>query len=101
MSSSSSSDASPATPGPVEPRFASMRDVRIGISVMLGTGTISVRACLGLAPRTVLRLNQAAGEDVQVLAGRVPIARAEVVIVEDSTAVRVTDILRSETADPR
>lgn len=100
QNSSSSSDASRA-PESIDPRFAPLRDVRIGVSVLLGTGTISVRECLALAPRSVVRLKQSAGEDVQVLAGVVPIARAEVVIVEDSTAVRLTEILRSEAGESR
>ena len=42
----------------------------------------------------MLRLRQSAGEDLQVLANGVLVARGEVVVVEDSTAVRVTEIAR-------
>lgn len=101
-SQSSLSSSDPARPHePIDPQFAPLRDVRIGVSVLLGTGSISVRECLALAPRSVVRLSQSAGEDVQVVAGVVPIARAEVVIVEDSTAVRLTEILKCESGEPR
>jgi flagellar motor switch protein FliN/FliY len=71
-----------------------MLDVRCPVSVVLGTGTISVRQCLSLAPRNVLRLREQAGEDVQLLVGDVPVARGEVVIVAESTAVRLTEMMR-------
>ena len=40
-----------------------------------------------------VRLAQTAGSDLQVLVNGIPIAHSEVVIVDDSTAVRLTDIL--------
>lgn len=60
--------------------------------VLLGTGTVSVRRCLALQRQSVLQLHQSAGEDLQVLVNGSLVARGEVVIVEDSTALRVTDI---------
>jgi flagellar motor switch protein FliN/FliY len=81
--------------------FHHLRDVRLDVSVVLGTGSITVRECLALAPRSVIRLVQSAGEDVQVVAAGVPLARAEVVIVEDSTAVRLTEILAPDSSEER
>ncbi len=60
--------------------------------MLLGTGMVSVRRCLALQRQSVLQLNQSAGEDMQVLVNGSLVARGEVVIVEDSTALRVTDI---------
>jgi flagellar motor switch/type III secretory pathway protein FliN len=42
---------------------------------------------------TVIRLNQSAGGDMQVVVNGVAVANGEVVIVDNSTALRVTDIL--------
>jgi len=95
-SSSSSSAAAPAGEARSADRdrpFAGLQDVTCPVSVILGTGVISVRACLALARNSVVRLRQSAGEDLQVFAGNVPIARGEVVIVEDSTAIRLTEML--------
>jgi flagellar motor switch protein FliN/FliY len=78
-----------------------MLDVRVPVSVVLGTGTISVRDCLALGRRGIVRLAQSAGEDVLVLAGDVTIARAEVVIVEDGTAVRLTDMIGPAATEER
>jgi len=86
--SSSSSSAPDAPGGP----FAALADVVCEVWVLLGTGMVTVRRCLALQRQSVLRLNQSAGEDLQVLVNGSLVARGEVVIVEDSTAIRITDI---------
>jgi flagellar motor switch protein FliN/FliY len=70
-----------------------MLDVVCSVDVVLGTGTISVRDCLKLQPRSVIRLAQASGADVEIRVHDVTAARGEIVIVDDSTAVRVTEIV--------
>jgi flagellar motor switch protein FliN/FliY len=87
---SSSSSSSSAEEG--EHPFRSLLDVICDLSVILGTGTVTVRRCLGLQRHSVLRLEQSAGEDLQVTVNGVTIARGEVVIVEDSTAIRITEV---------
>jgi flagellar motor switch protein FliN len=83
--SSSSSDAATASP------FDHIGDLRCPVTVVLGTASITVRQCLGLAPQVVLRLEQAAGEDLRIDVNGVTIARGEVAIIDTSTAVRLTD----------
>ena len=85
-SSLSSTDALPASLGPLD-------DAVCRIDVVLGTGTMTVRDCLGLRKHMVMRLVQTAGVDLQVMANGVLVALGEVVIVDDSTAVRVTEIV--------
>ena len=68
-------------------------DVVCRVDVMLGTATVSVRECLRWKRNSVVRLQQSAGGDMQVRVNSIPVATAEVVIVDDSTAVRVTEIL--------
>lgn len=72
--------------------FSSLADIVCEIWVLLGTGTVTVRRCLALQRQSVLRLTQSAGEDLQVVVNGSLLARGEVVIVEDSTAIRITDI---------
>jgi flagellar motor switch protein FliN/FliY len=71
-----------------------LRDVRCPVSVLLGTGNISVRRVLALERQHVVRLQQSAGEDLQMIINGVLVARGEVVVVEDSTAIRLTEIAR-------
>jgi flagellar motor switch protein FliN len=93
MSSSliSSSSSNPSAE-PFKHPFSELTDVVCGVAVVLGTGTVTVRRCLALQRHSVLRLEQSAGEDLQVQVNGVTIAKGEVVIVEDSTAIRVTEI---------
>jgi flagellar motor switch protein FliN/FliY len=90
--------ADPATPAPrasVSPlgNVGPLEDVTCDVSVVLGTGRMSVRQCLYLKPKTVIPLTQTAGADLQLTVNGVPIATGEVVVVDDSTAVRLTHIL--------
>lgn len=96
MSSSPSSSSSSDRGGVAD--LGRLRDVACRVDVVLGTATVSVRDCLALRPNRVIRLNQIAGADLQVLVNGVPIALGEVVIVGDSTAVRLTDILAPPSA---
>ena len=70
-----------------------LSDVVCQIDVLLGTATVSVRDCLHWKRNSIIRLRQSAGSDMQVTINGVPVAIGEVVIVDDSTAVRVTEIL--------
>ena len=89
MSSSPNSLSSSELPDPLAPRH----DVACHVDVVLGTASLTVRQCLVLKRDSVIRLNQSAGNDLQVVVNGVGIALGEVVIIDSSTAVRVTDIL--------
>lgn len=94
MSTSSSPSSSSSSDGPDSPtaRFEALLDVVCPASVVLGTGTITVRQCLALERNSLLELSQSAGEDLQLTVNGVVLARGEVVIIEDSAGLRVTDI---------
>jgi flagellar motor switch protein FliN len=72
--------------------FALFRDVVCPVEVVLGTGSLSLRRCLGLERGSVVRLQQSAGEDLVVSVRAVAIAQAEVVIIDETIAVRVTHL---------
>ena len=72
--------------------FALFRDVVCPVEVVLGTGSLSLRRCLGLERGSVVRLQQSAGEDLTVSVRGVSIAQAEVVIIDETIAVRVTHL---------
>ncbi len=69
------------------------RDVPCTVQVVLGTGRISLRRCLHLEPDSVIRLEQSAGEDLAVSVNGVPIAQAEVMVIDETMAVRITHIV--------
>jgi flagellar motor switch protein FliN/FliY len=97
MSSSSNSSSSNAANAAAA--IAPLNDVVCQIDVLLGTATVSVRECLRWRRNSVVRLRQSAGADMQVAINGVPVAIGEVVIVDDSTAVRVTEILQPPSSE--
>jgi flagellar motor switch protein FliN/FliY len=90
---SSSQNSSSSSERAAAPSLTPLHDVVCTVDVILGTSSMSVRDCLRLQPEAIVRLAQSAGDEMHVVINGVTVARAEVMIVEDSTAVRVTDIL--------
>jgi flagellar motor switch protein FliN/FliY len=72
--------------------FQQLLDVVCPTNVMLGTGTITVRQCLALDRNSLVELEQSAGEDLQLSVNGVLLARGEIVIIEDSAGLRITEI---------
>jgi flagellar motor switch protein FliN len=90
---SSSQNLSSSSEAPTAAGLAPLYDVMCNVDVVLGTASMSVRECLNMKRHTVIRLNQSAGGDMQVVVKGVAVANGEVVIIDNSTAVRITDIL--------
>jgi flagellar motor switch protein FliN/FliY len=68
-------------------------DVPCPVDFVLGTATVKVRECAAFAPDTVVRLRQAAGSDLEVRVGGVPIATGQVVIVDNNVGLRLNRVL--------
>ena len=86
QNSSSSSDSFAAALTP-------LHDVVCTVDVILGDTQMSVGDCLRLEPEAIIRLTNSAGGDLTVIVNGIPVAHGEVVIVDDSTAVRITEVL--------
>jgi flagellar motor switch protein FliN/FliY len=95
MSSSPTSSSSSEFEHPL----SGLLDIVCSVEVVLGTGTISVRDCLKMQPSTVVRLNQPSGSDLAVWVQGVVAVKGEVVIVDDSTALRVTEVVPPPSAE--
>jgi flagellar motor switch protein FliN/FliY len=70
-----------------------MLDVPCQIDVIVGRGSITVRECLKLQRDSIIRLDEQAGEDLRVEVQGVPTASGEVVVDDETTTVRITEIL--------
>jgi len=68
-------------------------DIDLQLSVELGRAEMTVRDVMNMGIGTVIELNKLAGEPVDVLVNGIPIAHAEVVVVDDMFGVRVIDII--------
>jgi flagellar motor switch protein FliN len=84
--------AKPAEPPPGGDPFARLRDVVCPVEVVLGTGTMTLRRVLTIERGGVVRLGQSAGEDLHVTVNGIRLAEAEVVIIDETIAVRVTHL---------
>jgi flagellar motor switch protein FliN/FliY len=70
-----------------------MLDVKCNVDIVLGTSVISVGQCLRLKKHSLIRIDQAAGADMEVVVNGIPIAHGEVLIVDDTTSIRVTEVI--------
>lgn len=70
-----------------------LMDVPLEISVELGRMKLPVRDVIDLNAGSVVEIDKAAGEPVDVLVNGFPVAKGEVVVIEDSFGVRITEIL--------
>ena len=73
--------------------FTPLNDVVCRVDVMLGGAALSVRDCLALRKNTIIRLAKVAGGDMDIVVNGVVVATGEVAIMEESTAVRVTELV--------
>ena len=71
-------------------------DVPLQISVELGKVRKLIREILELNLGSIIELDKMAGEPVDILVNGKMIAKGEVVVIEDSFGVRITDILSPE-----
>jgi flagellar motor switch protein FliN len=75
------------------PPFLGMLDVRCQVEVIVGRGSITVRDCLKLQRDSIIRLQQTAGDDLCVQVQGIPAATGEIVVDDDTTSVKITEIL--------
>lgn len=68
-------------------------DVPLDVSVELGRTQKMIKEILELNPGSIIELDKIAGEPVDILVNGKLIAKGEVVVIEDSFGVRITDIL--------
>lgn len=73
--------------------IAFLLDVDLDVTVRLGETTKTIREILSWGPGSVIELEKLAGEPVDVLVNNTPIATGEVVVVDESFGVRITDVL--------
>lgn len=69
-------------------------DVPLEVTVELGRTNKSISEILDFAPGTIIELDKIAGEPIDVLVNGKFVAKGEVVVLEESFAVRVTEIIK-------
>lgn len=69
-------------------------DVPLEVTAELGRTTKSISEILEFAPGTIIELNRIAGEPIDVLVNGKFVAKGEVVVIEESFGVRITEIVK-------
>ena len=70
-----------------------LSDVPVELAVEIGRTRMTVGATLELRPGSIVVLDRVAGEPVDLLVNGTPIARGEVVVIDEEFALRVTEVL--------
>ena len=83
-------EPTPNTQSPME-QIKHLGDVSIDVEVELDRKQLTVREVLELEAGCVLKMTRSAGENIDVLIGGSLVGFGEIVMVEDSVAVRITD----------
>ncbi len=68
-------------------------DVPLDVTVELGRTSKSIHDILEFAPGTIIELNKIAGEPIDVLVNGKYVAKGEVVVIEESFGIRITEII--------
>ncbi|MCR5503364.1 MAG: flagellar motor switch phosphatase FliY [Lachnospiraceae bacterium] len=69
-----------------------IKDVPLEVTVELGRTRKSIAEILDFAPGTIIELDKIAGEPIDVLVNGKFVAKGEVVVIEESFGIRVTEI---------
>ena len=87
----------PLEPAPVAGGSAAdlgrLQDVPVELAVEIGRTRMTIGETLGLRPGSVVTLNRLAGEPVDLLVNGKPIARGEVVAIDEEFGLRVTEVV--------
>jgi flagellar motor switch protein FliN/FliY len=68
-------------------------DVTLPVAVELGRARMQIQDILKLAPGSIVELDKSAGDPVEILINDRPIAKGEVVVIDENFGVRLTSIV--------
>jgi flagellar motor switch protein FliN len=83
------------TSGGEQGNIGLIMDVYMEMTVELGRTKKQIKDILGMGEGTIIELDKLAGEPVDILVNHKPIAKGEVVVIDENFGVRVTEILSS------
>ena len=83
------------------PELERLYDVPVELAVEIGRTFMTIRETLSLGPGSIVSLNRLAGEPVDLLVNGKPIARGEVVVIDEEFGLRVTEVVSNDPASDR
>jgi flagellar motor switch protein FliN/FliY len=84
----------------MENQLQRLHDVPVELAVEIGRTSMTIGETLALVPGSIVSLNRLAGEPVDLLVNGRPIARGEVVVVDEEFGLRVTEIVAAVAPAP-
>ena len=76
--------------------IAHVADVPIDVEVELDRKVMTIAQILDLDQDSVVRMTRSAGENIDILVGGTLVGYGEIVIIEDTVGVRITDFVPEE-----
>jgi flagellar motor switch protein FliN/FliY len=77
-----------------------LHDVPVELAVEIGRTQMTIRETLALGPGSIVTLDRLAGDPVDLLVNGKPIARGEVVVIDEEFGLRVTEVVGAQPARP-
>jgi flagellar motor switch protein FliN/FliY len=94
-------DLSGASPKPLPKGMELLNDVNLDVRIELGRTRMLVEDVLRLGDGTVVELDKLAGDPVDIYVNDRPVARGEVLVLNDNFCVRISEILSRDQQTPR
>jgi flagellar motor switch protein FliN/FliY len=91
--------AQPAAPAE-SAELERLYDVPVELAVEIGRTRMTIREALALGPGSIVSLDRLAGEPVDLLVNGKPIARGEVVVIDEEFGLRVTEVTSPNAGAP-
>ncbi len=76
-----------------DPRLNTVLDVKVQLTVRLGSCKLAMRDVLELNPGAIVQLDQRANDPVGIYVNDKLIAVGEVIVVEDNFGIKVTQLI--------
>jgi flagellar motor switch protein FliN/FliY len=80
----------------VREQIAHFNDIPITVDAELDHRVMTMRQVLEMEVGSVIKMSRSAGENINVLVGGTLVAYGEIVIIEDTAGVRITDFSSEE-----
>ena len=72
-------------------QIAHLADVLISVDAELARKMMTISEILALEEGSVVRMSRSAGENIDILIGGAPVGSGEIVIIQETVGVRITD----------
>lgn len=79
--------------GGAPPREELLRAIQLKVRVELGRRRMPLKEALRLGPGSIVDLEKMAEDSVELYVGEALIARGEVIVVEDTFCIRITEVI--------